>query len=67
VSSVEIPSRGPEEKCRFFILEKLPDASLRMVDDFVDAGYPHLVEVHLAEGRLIYFNKDNAVVRETKL
>lgn len=67
VSSIEIPSRPPAVRFRFFVLEKLSDGSLRLVDDFIDRGYPHLAEIQVEGGRLVYFDKNLARVRETPL
>jgi hypothetical protein len=67
VSSVEIPTRPPAERFRFFVLEKLTDGSLRLVDDFIDRGYPHLAELHVDDGCLVYFDTEHARVRETRL
>jgi hypothetical protein len=67
VSSVEIPTRPPAEKFRYFVLEKLQDGTLRLVDDFVGGGFPRIAEVHVLDSKLVYFSRDKAVVRETRL
>jgi hypothetical protein len=67
VSSVEIPTRPWGGKHRYFVLEELPDKSLKVIDDFVSTGFPFLAELELREQRLIYRSKDKTVVRETKL
>lgn len=67
VDSIEIPTRGTTEKFRYFVLEKRPDGSLLLVDDFIDAGRLHLHEVRLVYGQLVYFDQGKTVVRATKL
>ncbi|HLP08993.1 MAG TPA: hypothetical protein VK178_12575 [Opitutaceae bacterium] len=64
VSSVEIPSRPPGEKYRYFVLEKQTDGSLRIIDDFIEAGFPRMAVLTADEGRLVCRNADQAVIRE---
>lgn len=66
VTSVEIPTRLPEEKFRFFVLEKFKDQRLRVIDDFVSSGYPYLAEVIITNDHIAYLSKDGSVVRERK-
>lgn len=64
VSSVEIPSRPPAERYRYFILEKQADGSLRIIDDFVEMGYPRIALLKASRNALVYMSEDQAVVRE---
>jgi hypothetical protein len=66
ITSVEIPTRKPAEKFRYFVLEKLKDQSLHVVDDFVSNGYPFLAEAIVVNNRIVYRSKDGSVVREVK-
>lgn len=64
VSSVEIPTHPPSARYRYFVLEKQSDGSLRIVDDFVEAGFPRIAALKASEARLVYLSAGQAVVRE---
>lgn len=64
ISLIEIPTGHPEEKFRYFVLEKSPDGHLRLVDDFVAAGYPNFAKAIVTKGRLSYLSKDGVAFRE---
>ncbi|MFZ5891934.1 MAG: tetratricopeptide repeat protein [Myxococcota bacterium] len=68
VSSIEIPGTQRE---RIFVLEKRPDGSLQLVDDFVapspEAPSDYPAEAFLRGSALQYFTQEQKLVRETKL
>ena len=69
VEFIEIPKTG---KDRYFVLEKLNDGRLRLVDDFVaqHTGWPPYLaisSIRLIDNRLIYVDRDGKTARETTL
>lgn len=66
VKRVEIPTRHAAEKFRYFVLEMRKNGSLRVIDDFVFDGYPHLTGAAVANGHIVYSSKDGTVVRAVK-
>ena len=67
VEVIEIPQVA---KDRYFVLEKMPDGMLRLVDDFV-TSHPNrsafwaISSIRLVNDRLVYADRDFKVVRET--
>jgi hypothetical protein len=65
---IEIPRVAKE---RYFVAEEIEDGKFRLVDDFVirrnASGYWPATAIRLEGDKLIYTDKDSAVVRETKL
>ena len=67
IESVEIPR---VEKDRIFVVEKLSNRSWRLVDDFISLSEPfseRVVEVRFIDGKLVYYNHEKRILRETKL
>lgn len=65
VEHVEIPR---VDKDRIFVLERLSNGALRLVDDFISPTQPFergLAEVHCGDGKLVYFSREKKVLRET--
>ena len=69
VEWIEIPQVG---KDRYFVLEKKPGGSLRLVDDFVIAHQPGspfrpISSIRLVDDRLVYSDRESKTVRETSV
>jgi hypothetical protein len=66
---IEIP-RVAKDRC--FVVEEIPNGRFRLIDDFVirsnrSSGYSSVRAIRVEDDKLIYTDKDSAVVRETKL
>jgi hypothetical protein len=69
VEVIEIPRVS---KDRYFVLEKMADRTLRLVDDFVTPHGPSSIywaisSVRLVDGKLVYSDHQSKIVRETPM
>jgi hypothetical protein len=66
---LEIPRSG---KARYFVVEKLDDGRVHLVDDFVEfdndpSAHGFIASMGLVGDKLIYMNRQSKVVRETPI
>jgi hypothetical protein len=59
-------------KDRYFVLEKMADGTLRLVDDFVTPHGPNstywaISSIRLVDGRLVYSDRQSTIARETPM
>src|SRR5215510_3994602 len=69
VEVIEIPQAS---KDRYFVLEKMTDGSLRLVDDFVtshkaSSAFWAISSIRFVDDRLVYVDRDSKIVRETRV